>query len=169
MSYATIIRIPSAGEYEDLAEYSNAWGGAARIWTAISDKYGIPWICADPKSRKFWDLAADPRLSDVERIVFASTFDRMLWEREHAHDLARFFREFSGTFSSKGSDHLAAWADLLEQHAGDDCIGFGLIGTSVAGDVWMVPDGEDYRRFNWDRDKETGQHLMLFAEYGRAT
>ena len=172
MSHAKMITIPKVGPYEAAAEYRNAWGGMARIWTALSDKYGIPWLCSD--GHEFWDLVEDPRLTDTERIVFASTFDRAVWEREHAQDLARLFREFSRTFPSKGVDHLPAWADFLEQHAGDDCIGFGMIGTSVSDDVWMLPTGNEaedeptLRPFAWDRDKDADQHFMLFAKYGRA-
>jgi hypothetical protein len=121
-------------------ECGNSWGGCARIWDSLYDKY-----CKDPAkeydcwsfgSDKLWALARDDRLSLMERGVLMSTFDWALVMGEHAKQHAGFLRGFATLFPVPGKvDHLNAWADFMDAHP--KAHAFGIYATSVGDNLWQ--------------------------------
>ena len=108
MSYTELIPfkngIPQPG-----IEFCNAWGGAARIWTALFDRY-VPkkfehdsWICsAAGDDNRLWNLAQRPDLPMFERAVHAFTFDLHYVARENFTALAEDLRKFVAKYPSDG-------------------------------------------------------------------
>jgi hypothetical protein len=130
-------------------EFSNSWGGAARIWSALFDRYlkdprkeYDSWLSrAVGSDRSLWDLAKREDLPLFERAVHASTFDRAIVKRENFALLAQHLREFASKYPPQGVCHLNAWADRIEaSHA--EAIGF--YGTSVSENLW----------YDWDEEKD---------------
>lgn len=144
MSYSTMLEVPHAGQLVEVAEFGNAWGAAARVWSAISGKYlgdEAKWFTCAGDGGSFWKLVSDPRLTRCERIIFAWTFDWMICERDKATELATLMNEFAAAFPVPGKvDHLPAIARTLEEHRESDCVGWCFIQTSVSGDCWDVQD-----------------------------
>lgn len=106
MSYCEIIIFtgdrPTGG-----IEFRNAWGGAARIWNSLFNKYikdqNIPyhsWI-NEKEQRKLWDLAHNKKLQMFERIVHFSTFDRAYISRNHFKQFAADLRSFNLALTAK--------------------------------------------------------------------
>lgn len=140
MSYCAIIPIRDCMPQAQV-EFRNAWGGAARIWEALFEKYikdeNTPyhsWLCAE-SHQKLWDLAKDTRLSLMERAVHASTFDRAYICRSEFSRFATDLRDFDKLYPATGSqvNHLQAWADFI-QSLDADAVGF--YGTSVSENTW---------------------------------
>lgn len=155
MSYCEIIVFtgdkPAGG-----IEFRNAWGGAARIWNSLFDKYikdqNIPyhsWM-NEKEQRKLWDLANDERLQMFERIVHCSTFDRAYISRNHFKQFAADLRAFDSAYPAdqKYINHLPAWADAIEK-LDFDAIGF--YGTSVGENLWL----------KWNKEKEEDDPVPL--------
>ncbi|MEE9568335.1 MAG: hypothetical protein V3W37_03025 [Candidatus Binatia bacterium] len=189
MSCITMLRVPSVGPMEEIAEFRNSWGCAMRIWNSLGRQYfgweTFPLADAD-KTQRFWKLIGDPRLSRDERLVLGFTWDTAICEKAHAGELAKSLRAFETLHPADGVSHLPAIAVALDEHAQDDCIGFAFIQTSVSSDVWDVPCtheshattcpdcGEEFtpessRRFAWNKDKERGKHFFLFESYNNPT
>jgi hypothetical protein len=131
-------------------EYGNSWGGAARIWTALYDKYlRDPQVQYDnwltdstkPGSRRLWDLVVDSRPHEFEKAVHYATFDRFIVERKNFTRFAKHLREFAAAYPCTGVDHLPAWADFIEKSTAD-AVGFHH--TSVSENLW----------FAWDEEKD---------------
>jgi len=176
---------------EDVEEFRNAWGSAMRVWTALASEYfpgQTPFAAIE--GGQFWPLKDSSRLSEHEWLTFVWTFDHAICEREHATSLADALRKFDAMYPSDGVNHLPAIADALDVHAADECVGFAFIQTSVNCDAWKVADdcrdlfhstgphdgdgwcptcGNEetnphvYRRFAWDKDKDSDEYFLLFA------
>lgn len=196
MSYTTMLSIEPDKPVYGIHEFQNAWGSAMRVWTPLAQRFfgkNPLLLVGFGDGQEFWDLVKDSRLTNYERIVFAWTFDRMICERERAGDLARAMQDFAKLYPVGGIDHLPAIAVALDLHVGEDPdrVGFGWIQTSVADDVWDVPntcrhefhssgandsdcpecgnpkdEPGTHRRFCWNLDKDKGLHVMLFETYG---
>lgn len=195
MSSTTMLCVPAVGPMMEIAEFQNSWGSAMRVWDAMATRYypGQPVFFA-MDSKRFWGLKDDPRLTECERLAFVWTFDRAICEREHANDLADALCQFNSMYPVNGkANHLPAIADALKSHAMDECVGLAFIQTSVSSDVWDlndecpdlfhstgIHDEDSYcptcdndatdptlcRRFAWDKDKDSDEYFLLFAEYG---
>jgi hypothetical protein len=192
MSHTTLLTVPVSGELYSVQEFGNSWGSAPRIWDALGKKY----IAADwrmfPIDERLWKLATDERVDRCERLTLAFTFDRCICEMPHAKEMAALLREFDSMNPAKAGNvnHVPAVADALEKHFDADAIGFGLICTSVADDVWDMPDvctepfhnvasddwcrvcdnpwaDRSYRRpFDYAKDRDKDRHFMLFEQFG---
>lgn len=164
MSYCEII-IFKDGKPTGGIEYRNSWGGAARIWDALFEKYlkdpAIPyhtWVSGD--HQPLWDLAKRKTLPEHERAVHASTFDHAYISQTNFPRFCTNLRTFDQAFP-KGQkvSHLQAWADTIEKLDADvEAVGF--YGTSVAENPWMkydkgkdetvaVPLSEGWEIYDW--------------------
>lgn len=161
---------PESGAFQPVAQFKNAWGAAARIWTALSKRYFYDeayWMQAGMKpdgGRSFWDLVNDKRLSRMERIVFASTFDLHLIRKPEFQEVAQCLREFAAKYpKGQAVCHLPAIADLLDKLAGDDhgldftpwAVGWHQ--TSVSANTLWVKDEtneEEGRLYDLSKDDE---------------
>jgi len=99
MSYTELLGFKK-GEVVVLKRYTNSYGSAPMIWTALWDKYvrtpdmaeWDTWLTGDDS--KLWALADDDRLSSMEKVVLVATFDNHVVKIEDAKKLARCFEEF---------------------------------------------------------------------------
>ena len=70
--------VPESGELVKIKEYGNAWGSAAYVWTALSEKYlgnKIAWMMAADGDGTFWKLHENYPLTLAEKGAFFFTFD----------------------------------------------------------------------------------------------
>lgn len=134
-------------------ECQNSWGGAARIWTALFDKYckkpDIPydsWLTrgmlgGGEDTDELWKLAYNTDLPRFERAVLASTFDYATIRQENfyqfANDLLRFDKEYP--LAEGVSNHLPYWGEYIVKHE-HEAVGFH--GTTVTECLWNVWDEE---------------------------
>jgi hypothetical protein len=97
VSYCAVIEF-RGGKADKQHEFGNSWGGAARIWSALFDKYLKDpdleydnWLSRTSRGggqdRSLWDLAKDARLTDFERAIHMATFDKAVVFRK---DFARY-------------------------------------------------------------------------------
>ncbi len=130
-------------------EYINAWGGAARIWTALFNKYlkdpnreYHSWITDYPNNR-LWELSENKSLTVFERAVHIFTFDNAYVKKDNFNRFADDLRTFAETYPYPGKvDHLPSWADEIEKL---DCEAVGLYATSVS--------DNPFRKYDSDKDE----------------
>lgn len=153
MSYAELV-IFRGDEMSEAIEYGNSWGGSARIWDAIWDKYmrdhrnpydGWLMNINGERGRQFWQLCNSERLSPHERTVFAFTFDYALICRDDfkafADDLLQFDKD--NPTEPERVNHLPAWARKFAELLEDETVTYvGLHGTSVSENLWNIYDEE---------------------------
>jgi hypothetical protein len=163
MSRATLIYFKD-GKPDTMNEYGNAWGGAARIWNAMFDKYAKDpmkeydsWIM--DKGDRLWKLAERTDIPVFERIVHASTFDYALVYQEHFKEYAQALRDFvKANPAGEAIDHLPAWADKIEN---SDAEAIGFWATSVSSNPWATYDEENDAMILYDLN--TGdKHFCVF-------
>lgn len=173
MSYCAIIPFHGyTADHDRMISFHNAWGGHARIWTALYDTHLLDpsrqydsWLIAasqDPHDRRLWELVDDGRLSSAERLVHAATFDYALIARKNFRNFANQLRAFRCQYPPEPEDtcHLAAWAQAIE-HADADYLGFW--GTSVTRNPWEVwVDEETSRPYDLSQDHK---HFDVYARY----
>lgn len=157
------------GEIKDEIEFSNSWGGAARIWTSLFDAYlkdpNIPFHNWFFESEKLWALAKNKSLPLFERIVHASTFDRAYINRKNLARFAVDLREFVEKYPvPERVDHLTDWAQIIEM-ADADAIGFHA--TTVSGNPWDTEDdgvrplSEGFEVYEWIEGSENNEKKPL--------
>lgn len=134
MSYCALVLFGEDGTPQNEIEFRNAWGGAARIWGSLYERYVNPegnWM-RDTKA--LWALADDPRLADFERDVLVSTFDNVVVPRTAFHRMASALRRFVQEHPVPGRvDHLSEWAVVFESSG---CRAIGFHHTSVSDNPW---------------------------------
>jgi hypothetical protein len=123
VSYCAVIEF-RGGKAGRQHEFQNAWGGAARIWSALFDKYLKDpnreydnWLSRASRDgdRSLWDLAKDARLTDFERAIHMATFDKAVVFRK---DFARYvadLRAFDAAYPLARRDVRPAGLTELEQ------------------------------------------------------
>jgi hypothetical protein len=146
MSYCQIITFKD-GIPDKRQEFKNSWGGTAFIWDVLFDKYlkknqYDTWLGnAGKADSPLWSIAANPKLSLVERAVHISTFDRAIVKQENLQRIANDFRAFRKLFPNDGRIcHLNEWAGFIELNLNVEAIGF--YGTSVAENLWYIYPSE---------------------------
>lgn len=175
MSRTTMYAFPESGPGEKLAEFANAWGSAAYVWSSLSGSYlggGAVWM-SEAGSRRLWDLAGDEKLQPCERLTLASTFDRWLCGRESFAALAAAYRELVRLHPPGGAPcHLPAMASLLDDLAAGRKHGLdfppravGWHQTSVAENLWWVREGEGGGRM-YDLSRDSGHHWLHEYNFG---
>lgn len=141
MSYAKLI-IFKEGNPNGGVEFSNAWGGSARIWNALFEAY-VPkknkydsWLSTNMgNDQRLWDLAKVKDIPMFERAVHAFTFDHFYVRRENFGRLSADLRAFVEKYPAGASvDHLPAWSKWLDEHGDVEAVG--LHGTSVSENPW---------------------------------
>lgn len=191
MSYSTLIAIPTAGPMEYLKEFPNGFGSAYRVWDALAKKYTPGFQMLVDDMQPLWGLCKDSRLEPFEQLAMAWTFDRAICEHCHAYILADALQRFDEAHPvDKVANHLPDVAKAIRKHraahSDEETLGYGLIATSVADDVWDVQDrcpnsyhdngdpddccpdcGNErddrrtWRPFDWSKDKDKGLHFFL--------
>lgn len=141
MSYCAVC-VFRDGKYADERRWSNSWGGAPMIWSALFDRYlrdemkPHEYMLSRPDD--MWALADNPILLDAERACLLMTFDWAVIRREHFARAAADLREFAKWHSRPGrACHLAEWADFIEACDGE---AVGFYHTSVASHPWRRYD-----------------------------
>jgi len=118
------------------------------VWDSLFNKYlkdpNIPyhtWLCQTESESPLWKLAQRQDLPMCERAVHAFTFDHFYVRREHFIRMATDLRSFDDLNPTQGSqsNHLPAWADLIEK---SDADAIGLWATSVCSNPWNKYDPE---------------------------
>lgn len=155
MSYCAIITFKD-GKPSEQIEYRNAWGGAARIWNSLFDKYlknpEIPydsWLQIN-RQQSLWDLANRKTLPDCERAVHCSTLDLAYIQRDNFLRFASHLREFDriNPVQRNTVNHLIAWADKIVTL---ECEAIGFYGTSVSENPWC----------KWNEEKDESDAIPL--------
>jgi hypothetical protein len=139
-------------------ETRNSWRGGMAIWNLIEERYlpayrpsYVPSSIPDDKietwchykpirmadmgnenaAHEIWDLADNPKLTDSERIVLFTTFDKCLVKKEDIPMIINAFKEFGGETS------LPEQAEILaKMYADDSCIAVGWSQISVCSENW---------------------------------
>ena len=158
-----------SGDVEYHQEYGNAWGGHARIWTSIWDKYikdhskeYDTWLSPSENQERLWASYKDEHIPIQVRVVMAMTFDRVLIAKAQFKLMATTLRKFMELFPYGGVDHLPAWADELELLVDDETVdAVGFHATSVAENPFEVyrEEEDDSRPYNVNTDEG---HAYLF-------
>lgn len=157
MSYTSLIFFKDKKPFKEIA-FKNAWGGAARIWDSLFDRYlknpNIPYHCwLQDKGRDLWDLAIRLDIPLFERAVHAFTFDKFYVKQSNFKQFSKDLRLFLVKYPTKMKVcHLAKWADLIE-NSEEEAIG--LYSTSVGENLW----------YEWDEEKE--QKIPVSLDKGR--
>lgn len=182
MSFTTVYVAGESGDFLPVLVFHNAWGSAARVWSALSKAYfgdeshWLRFAGNDEKQRKFWDLCIDPNVPRCDRAAMLWTFDRIVAEGDRLAELAELLRAFDRSYPTMGVNHLPAVADLYEALADPSSaasVEAGLTAppqavavhqTSVAECPWLVPDradeeGEKLKPYNL----AMARHGWLFA------
>lgn len=168
MSYCAIITFKD-GKPDQQIEFRNAWGGAARIWDALFDKYlkdpAIPyhsWLCRN--QQPLWDLAKRKSLPMFERAIHCSTFDLAYIRRENFPRFCNDLNAFEAAYPTPVKvNHLPSWEARIEDL---DCEAISFYGTSVAENLWCkwdsekdepieVPLSEGWEIYDWLDQPET--------------
>jgi hypothetical protein len=175
MSRTLLYAAGPSGDMVEVAEFANAFRGAMFVWLdfarrrlGVADDAGIgSLLCNMAAMQEVWDLGKAPSVPRHERIVMCSTFDNVACRAEDFPELIaafrRYTREFGGPFSAHCS--LGEQADAIERlPAGTRAIGWQQ--TSVTSNPWAVPDGDESRPFNIDRDPAPSWLFDLVAQGG---
>lgn len=168
MSCTEMYKVTTNGDVEEYAEFGNAFLGAFNVWREMSKHYLGFESLHDQATESVWGLWKSHEVPMNDRIVMASTFDRVMVRRESLPRLIEAIRDFSTRFSA---GHLLQQADTLERLAQDDtCYAVCWNQTSVNSNPWMTITGEIdeygdevYRPYNVFTDLD---HWFLFEEIG---
>ena len=162
MSYTEIYKFGKDGSAGQVGETRNAFRGAMSIWGILEEKYLPPhktaWSMPGEKvsrvadmmnrnaMKEIWGLIDNPDISEVDKIVLASTFDNVIVSKENIPKLLDAFRSFEGNTSLKEQ------AEVIVSAISEDpeLIAIAWNQTSVNGDAWESEetgedeDGEEY-------------------------
>lgn len=151
MSYCTIIKFKN-GKPFDSVEFSNSWGGMARILDVIYKEYikdpDNPldsWLLDNEVDRKIEELFGNNRLKWFEKAPVACLFDFAVVNKENFLRFAEDLIMFETTYPPyEKISHLPEWADTIRKL---DCECIGFYHTSVTEDIWTEFD------YNEKKDK----------------
>lgn len=168
VSYTTLYKVPESGEIELAGEFHNSHRGAMLVWMLMSEAYlHRPFsLSNDVQSAKpTWNLWKNPDVRLSDRIVMASTFDKIMVKRENIPRLVQAIEDYSRRFDP---GTLLKQACILKELASDEtCFAVCWNQTSVCADAWYVPgetDDEEWRPFDLSRDHDYG-HWFLFEDH----
>lgn len=149
MSYTSMMMFRGRKPKTEI-RYGNSWGGSARIWDALFDKYlkdpKLPydtWLTGGEKAQALWGLAKREDLPMFERAVHTSTFDRAFVLRK---DFARFcadLRAFDAAYLvQQRVSHLVKWAEDIEKcDAKTQAVAF--YHNSISDNPWLKQEKDD--------------------------
>ena len=152
MSYTTMFLVTHDGELEEIAEYLNAWGSAARVWESLREQYLPEQATFLYDTQRIWDLWRREDLPDHVRLVLLSTFDCAVIEGERLAEMAAYLRAFVSDFPTDRVDNLPKIAGDLERLAEEkrDLLGVCFHQTSVTDDIWLSWNEEKEERETYD-------------------
>lgn len=175
MSYTTLYLVPENGGIEDYAEYRNAFGSAAYVWSAMAKKYHgeeFLWLSNEDVRREVWGLSKRADVPDFVRITMMTTFDKVMVKSENLLRVVEAFKEFVKAYPPGNSAcSLLEQAGDLENLADDPhCYAVCWNQTSV-GEAWPYiyegdDDDEDDEGRPYDISKDKG-HWFLFDQFER--
>jgi hypothetical protein len=175
MSYCAIVTFEN-GKSARQMEFGNAWGGAARIWKLLYDKYLLDptvkhdnWMsAASGDGRKLWDLCRRDDLPMFERAIHMATMDWAIVRREHFTQFCAHLREFEERYPGSGSiSHLQAWADAIEGF-GPEIEAVGFWHTSVCDNPWCGWTDDTDEPVTYDlNDPKNDKHFEVYDELAR--
>ncbi|MGJ0848163.1 hypothetical protein ACR77J_15845 [Tissierella praeacuta] len=185
MSYTEIFGFDKEGNAYFAGETKNAFRSAMAIWRILEERYlpphrpsYIPEHIQDDEIEKFchykpsrctdmfndkamqeiWNLSDNDKVSEIDKIVLFTTFDRCLVKKEDIEKVIKAFEEFEGETSLK--EQAEVLKELLKD---DNCIAVGWNQTSVNCDTWL---GYDYDEDNDETIPynclENDKHYWLF-------
>jgi hypothetical protein len=180
MSYTEIFGFKN-GKVAVQEEIKNSFRGAMAVWTILDKTYLPPyyakWDPTKPMSRasamfdqdamkEVWGLANDKKVPIDERLVMASTFDKVLVKHENLPKLIEAFRNFDEAYPEQSS--IGEQADILQALYDDeeiDAVGWNQ--TSVNGDHWGNIGDYDEETEEYDSYDHINQtdHWWLFDDY----
>lgn len=178
MSYTTLYSVPEKGSIESIHEFSNASGSAMYIWNQLYQKYlpQVVYFLGDDKTMDaLWKLIDDKKLKPFERICLGFTFDRVMVKRENISKLISAFKDFHAEAKINFPQNVCHLPDQIKElellEMNEDIYAVCWCQTSVASDVWYVPEGEckecghesEEQRL-WDISLDKG-HFFLFEQY----
>jgi len=165
MSYTTLYLVPIVGEIESYAEFRNSFRSAYLVWHNMSKKYlgmEVP-LHDNEEMRKVWNLFKTSFIPMEDRIVIASTFDRVMVRRT---EIPKLLDAISSYISRFDGGNLVDMVEELQKLAEDRvCYAVCWNQTSVS-DTWYVRDDdeEDSRLYDISKDED---HWFLFDELER--
>ena len=182
MSYTEIYGFGESGKVEFYAEIKNAFRGAMAVWRYLEEKYlpSLPkplWATSEENEywsrttqifeensmSEIWGLFKTNDISDCEKIVLGTTFDRVIVEGKNVQKLLEAFRSFEGNTSLK--EQAEAIKSMLKE---GNVIAIGFNQTSVNGDTWA---NYHYNEEKEERESynilESKDHWFLFEELAR--
>ena len=163
MSTTTVYAAFDDGDMTPVASFRNAFRGAFHVWAELSERYLGHVLRLGGNLQTLWDLDKDPRLTDDERLVHVSTFDRAFVRREHMRRIADALDAFVPS-----TENLTGQAAAIRKAWEDGARVVAWCHTSVAGDLdWSTMGPRDEADedaeavpFNIDRDKFTGPEVV---------
>ena len=156
MSYTEIVAFKNQ-ESNHTKDVKNAFRGAMAVWGLMEEKHlalkSAPWDPTQKLSRtslmdpngvkEIWELANNKDVPIDERIVMATTFDRVVVKRENFDKIIKAMRSFDKTYEGKSS--ILEQADIIESFIQDEDIdAVAWNQTSVNSNPW----------FDWSEEKE---------------
>jgi hypothetical protein len=176
MSYTEIYKFNKEGNAQRFAETKNAFRGAMAVWQIVEKRYLPKYVPAwagmmsgnheysrvsdfsGQAIKEIWNLIDSESVSETDKIVLGSTFDKVIVLREDVPKLIQAFREFEGETSLKEQ------ADYIEKelNADEDLVAIAWNQTSVNGDMWETYEEEKGSR-PYNMLSDTG-HWSLFTK-----
>lgn len=136
MSYTEIYKFKKNGDSEFIGETQNAFRGAMAIWSIIEERYlpkqRFPRVNDTTEIKEVWKLYESEEISEVDKLVLATTFDRVIVKKEHIPLVLDAMRKF------EGSTTLKEQADIIEDtyKNDEDLIAIAWNQTSVNHGYW---------------------------------
>jgi hypothetical protein len=157
MSCTEIYAVIENGDVKHHDEIRNAWRGAPAVWNDMGKRYGkmgAGQLMYQPSvAEAVWGLARDKSVPEDERLVMASTFDRVVIMRKDFPRLIDAMEKFIKKYSDTS---IGEQADIIRKMQDDSSIiGVCWNQTSVNSSPWMRygTDDEEGRPYNINTDE----------------
>lgn len=170
MSYSTLYVFYEDGDAREHATFKNAFGSAARVWEALSQKYART---LHPEGRlpfsmdlwqEIWKIEDVTPIPWWEHNVLHWTFDKALIRAVDVPLFIESLEKFSTELPAGNMvSHLGSLAKLLTKLVAEGEGGFRAIGfqhTSAADEAWQVTDPETEECLPYNMVKQD-QHYFI--------
>ncbi len=159
MSHSTLYVFYDNGNAKAYWKFKNAFGSAARVWEALSKKYGRALHPEGPIPhmmdlwQEIWKVEDVVTLPWWEHNVLHWTFDKMLIQSQDVPTFIESLKTFKTELPSDGVVcHLTAVANALSTllAEGEGFLAIGFQHTSVVDEAWQVlnQETEEYEPYN---------------------
>lgn len=134
MSYLEVFAARENGDVTKYGKAHNSHGGAYHIWETLRDKYQVVNANLYDGFKPVWDSIG--AMEEQDQWVLASTFDYILFPKEHLSTLIKHLGDFTERYPT---ETLFDEINILEQTLQDnEVMGVGFQQTSVAKPLWTV-------------------------------